>query len=435
MYREISIELLEFLNKCHSTFHAIDNIKNILLENGFIFLQENQKWDLQKGKNYFTIKNNSSIIAFKIPKNDYVGYQIVSSHSDSPTFKLKENSQFALNGYNKLNTEKYGGMIMSSWLDRPLSIAGRVVIKENNTIKTVLVDVDRDLIIIPNLAIHMNGNVNSGHNFNPQVDMLPIISTVDAKNDYLDIVCKENNIKKESILSSDLYLYNRVKGTIFGADNEFISSARLDNLQCAYSSIKSLLSADNDKSIAMACIFDSEEVGSNTKQGADSTFLYDALIRINNSFNRNYEDYLVSLSNSFMVSADNAHAIHPNFAEKTDITNKPMINKGIVIKHNANQRYTTDAVSNALFKTICDSVGVPYQSFVNRSDMPGGSTLGNISTSHISINSVDIGLPQLAMHSSYETAGVKDTKYLIDALKKFYSVSFKMVDDKNIDIM
>ncbi len=435
MFKDTSKELLSFLDNTHSTFHAVENIKQYLLKNNFIELQENKKWNLENGKNYFVTKNNSSIISFKIPDNDYIGFQIVASHSDSPTFKIKENGQVKLSGYNKLNVEKYGGMILSSWIDRPLSIAGRIVVKNSNSIKTILVDIDRDLIIIPNLAIHMNPNINSGYNYNPQVDMLPIISTDDCSKDYLDIICNEYNINKSDVLGTDLYLYNRVKGTIFGADEEFIASARLDDLQCAFASLKAFLACDNKNSIAVHCVFDNEEVGSNTKQGADSTFLFDTLIRINNSFSKSYEDYIVSISNSFMVSADNAHAVHPNHSEKTDISNKPFINKGIVIKHNANQRYTTDAVSCALFKNICNECNVPYQSFANRSDMPGGSTLGNIATAQVSINSVDIGLPQLAMHSAYETAGVKDTKYLVDALTKFYSVSFQQQDNNIVEII
>lgn len=435
MFKDTSVELLNFLDNTHSTFHAIENIKKYLLQNKFIELLENQKWNLEKGKNYFVTKNNSSIISFKIPENDYISFQIVASHSDSPTFKIKENGQIKMAGYNKLNVEKYGGMILSSWIDRPLSIAGRVVVKNSNSIKTILVDIDKDLLIIPNLAIHMNRDINSGYKYNPQIDMLPIISTDDSSKDYLDIICEEYDIKKEDILGTDLYLYNRVKGTILGANQEFISSARLDDLQCAFASLKALLSCDNKNSVAVHCVFDNEEVGSNTKQGADSTFLFDTLIRINNSFNKSYEDYVVSIANSFMVSADNAHAVHPNHSDKTDISNKPFINQGIVIKHNANQSYTTDAISCALFKNICNECNVPTQSFVNRSDMLGGSTLGNISTSQVSINSVDIGLPQLAMHSAYETAGIKDTKYLIDALTKFYSVSFQQQNNQIVEIL
>lgn len=435
MFKDTSLELLNFLDNSHSTFHAVQNIKKYLLDNDFIELLENEIWNLEKGKSYFITKNNSSIISFKIPKNDYIGFQIVASHSDSPTFKVKENGQIKISGYNKLNIEKYGGTILSSWIDRPLSIAGRVVVKSSDCIKSILVDIDKDLIIIPNVAIHMNSNINSGYNYNPQVDMLPIISTDDSLKDYLDIICESYNINKDDIISTDLYLYNRVKSTIIGADEEFIASSRLDDLQCAFASLKALLACSNNNSIPVHCAFDNEEVGSSTKQGANSTFLFDTLIRINNSFKRSYEDYIISIANSFMVSADNAHAVHPNHPQKSDVSNRPFINKGIVIKHSANQKYTTDAISCALFKNICDKCNVPLQSFVNRSDMPGGSTLGNIATSKVSINSVDIGLAQLAMHSAYETAGIKDTQYLIDALTKYYSVSFQQQQDGIVKII
>lgn len=424
MYNRISNELLEFIEKSPSCFHVIDNIKQQLINEGFIELHESEKWNIEYGKKYFVSRNFSSVIAFKVGKNlDNYSFNIVASHSDSPTFKIKENYKVEVNKkYMQLNTEKYGGMILSSWLDRPLSIAGRVVVKSENQIVTKLVNVDRDFVLIPNLAIHINKEVNSTMKFNEQVDMLPLYGMYeDGKDNFMDIISECADVEKENVLSTDLFLYNRMKGSIWGSKGEFISAPKLDDLQCAYSSLKGFLKGKNDKSVNVYCCFDNEEVGSHTKQGAASTFIEDTLKRLNTNLEKTNEDYYRALSSSFMLSADNAHAVHPNHPEKSDPTNRVFLNEGVVIKFNANQKYTTDGLSAGIFKDYCNKAGVNYQSYTNRSDLAGGSTLGNILTTKISIDMVDIGLPQLAMHSSYETAGIKDTYSMIKVIEVFYN--------------
>ncbi len=423
-------ELFQFIENSPSCFHAIETIRKKLNAEGFIELVEGRSWQIEKGKKYYVTRNLSSIIAFKIPENDFKNFHIVASHSDSPTFKIKENAEIEVNNkYVKLNTEKYGGMICSTWFDRPLSIAGRILVKEGNLVKTHLVNIDKDLVIIPNLAIHMNRAVNDGYKYNAQIDMLPLYGDNTSKGSLMKTVAQSVGVEEDSILGTDLFLYNRMRGTKIGANSEYISSPRLDDLECAYASLSAFLSETNSNSASVYCVFDNEEVGSGTKQGADSTLLYDVLRRINMCLGNSEEDYYKLIASSFMVSADNAHALHPNYSDKSDPTNKVYINDGIVIKYNANQKYTTDAVSASIFKSICDSVNVPYQTFTNRSDILGGSTLGNISNAHVSLNTIDIGLAQLAMHSTYETAGAKDVTYLIEALKAFYNTSIEQVED------
>ena len=423
-------ELFQFIENSPSCFHAIETIRKKLNDEGFIELVEGRSWQIEKGKKYYVTRNLSSIIAFKIPENDFKNFHIVASHSDSPTFKIKENAEIEVNNkYVKLNTEKYGGMICSTWFDRPLSIAGRILVKEGNLVKTHLVNIDKDLVIIPNLAIHMNRAVNDGYKYNAQIDMLPLYGDNTSKGSLMKTVAQSVGVEEDSILGTDLFLYNRMRGTKIGANSEYISSPRLDDLECAYASLSAFLSETNSNSASVYCVFDNEEVGSGTKQGADSTLLYDVLRRINMCLGNSEEDYYKLIASSFMVSADNAHALHPNYSDKSDPTNKVYMNDGIVIKYNANQKYTTDAVSASIFKSICDSVNVPYQTFTNRSDILGGSTLGNISNAHVSLNTIDIGLAQLAMHSTYETAGAKDVTYLIEALKAFYNTSIEQVED------
>lgn len=423
-------QLFKFIENSPSCFHAIKTITEELKNEGFVEIKEKDTWQIEKGKKYYVTRNLSSVIAFKIPQNDFKSFNIVASHSDSPTFKIKENAEIEVNNkYVKLNTEKYGGMICSTWFDRPLSIAGRILVKENNAVKTHLVNIDKDLVIIPNLAIHMNREVNDGYKYNAQIDMLPLYGDNSSKGSLMKTIAKEVNVEEESILGTDLFLYNRMNGTKIGSNEEYISSPRLDDLECAFTSLSAFLSENTSNSASVYCVFDNEEVGSGTKQGADSTFLYDVLRRINISLGKTEEDYYRLISSSFMVSADNAHALHPNYTDKSDLTNKVYMNDGIVIKYNANQKYTTDAVSASIFKTICDSVDVPYQTFTNRSDILGGSTLGNISNAHVSLNTIDIGLAQLAMHSTYETAGAKDVTYMIDAIKAFYNTSIEQVED------
>lgn len=422
MYIETTEKLLDFIEKSPTAFQAVDEMQKRLTENGFEVLSEKEYWKLVPGGKYLVTRNNSALIAFCIPEKESRVFHIMASHSDSPSFKIKENPEIKVdNSYVKLNVEKYGGMLMAPWFDRPLSVAGRVIIRRNDGLEEKLVDIKRDLVMIPNLAIHMNREANNGVAYNPQKDLQPLFAAGNTDRTLLEIIAEQTGVKKEDIISHDLFLYNRMPGTVWGADREFVSSARLDDLQCAFASMEGLLRAQNHESITVHCVMDNEEVGSGTKQGAASTFLKDTLLRINMGLGRTYEEYLMTLAGSFMVSADNAHALHPNYTDKTDPTNHPVLNKGIVIKFNANQKYCTDAVSAAIFKELCTKAGVPYQTFVNRSDIAGGSTLGNISNTQVPMNTVDIGLPQLAMHSPYETAGVKDTEYLVRAAEELFA--------------
>ena len=422
MYIETTEKLLDFIEKSPTAFQAVDEMQKRLTENGFEVLSEKEYWKLVPGGKYLVTRNNSALIAFCIPEKESRVFHIMASHSDSPSFKIKENPEIKVdNSYVKLNVEKYGGMLMAPWFDRPLSVAGRVIIRRNDGLEEKLADIKRDLVMIPNLAIHMNREANNGVAYNPQKDLLPLFAAENTDRTLSELIAEQVGIKKEDIISHDLFLYNRMPGTVWGADREFVSSARLDDLQCAFASMEGLLRAQNHESIAVHCVMDNEEVGSGTKQGAASTFLKDTLLRINMGLGRTYEEYLMTLAGSFMVSADNAHALHPNYTDKTDPTNHPVLNRGIVIKFNANQKYCTDAVSAAIFKELCTKAGVPYQTFVNRSDIAGGSTLGNISNTQVPMNTVDIGLPQLAMHSPYETAGVKDTEYLVRAAEELFA--------------
>lgn len=437
MYKDISQELLSFIQKSPSCFHAIDEMKNLLEEAGYMKLRECEKWKLERGGKYFTIRNNSSIIAFQIGKElDDYHFQITSSHSDSPTFKVKEIAGVkGKGGYLQLNTEGYGGMLCSTWMDRPLSLAGRVVVKEGNTLVSKLVSFDSDLVLIPNVAIHMNREANNGIKYNNQIDMLPLFSAGEcSEDDYYELIASTLNTKRECIYSTDLYLYNRMAPSIWGVKEEFVSSPKLDDLQCAFTSLKAMTEATNDHAINVFACFDNEEVGSGTKQGACSTLLYDVLQRINDNLGFEKEAYYTAVAKSFMISCDNAHAVHPNHPEKTDEGNCTYMNKGIVIKYSANQKYTTDAISSSIFTDICQKAGVPVQRFANRSDVVGGSTLGNMSSQKVSMHTVDIGLAQLAMHSSYETAGIKDSYYMIEALKTFYNANVSIVDSESFEV-
>ncbi|HIY30701.1 MAG TPA: M18 family aminopeptidase [Candidatus Mediterraneibacter avicola] len=423
MKHTISKELIHFIDSSPSCFHAVKFMKDLLLQEQFIQLRENTKWHIQRGGRYFVVRNGSAIIAFTVPQQDFTGMRIMASHSDSPSFKIKENPELeAENHYIRLNVEGYGGMLCAPWFDRPLSIAGRVIIKNNETgnLESRLVDVDRDLVMIPSLAIHLNREANKGYSYNIQKDMLPLYGDISAKGTFLRTIADAAGIKEEDILGHDLFLYNRQKGSVWGASGEYISCPRLDDLQCAFASLKGFLTAPKQSFMTVHCVLDNEETGSATKQGAASTFLYDTLTRAYRSLHMTEEDYLIHLADSFMISADNAHAVHPNYTDKADPSNRPFLNGGIVIKFNAGQKYCTDGISAAMFRDICQKAQVPVQTFTNRSDMAGGSTLGNISNTRVALNTVDIGLPQLAMHSPYETAGTNDTEYLIKAAEKFF---------------
>lgn len=428
--QEITQRLFQFIKNSPTAFHTVRKISQELEDAGYEALKEEDAWEIEPGGRYYVTRNGSSIIAFCVgERSGKRRFHIVASHSDSPAFKIKENAELeAGDRYIRLNTEGYGGMLCSTWLDRPLSVAGRAVIRESGGFRTELVDFDRDLLLIPNLSIHMNRKANDGYVYNKQVDMLPLFGGGDCKKGgFKKLLAAELGASVEAVCASDLYLYNRQEPSVWGQGEEFISAPRLDDLQCAYAALQGFLDAQEDGkgkagdgTVRVYACFDNEEVGSGTKQGAGSTFLYDVLRRISIAFGGTEEDYYRAVAGSFMVSADNAHAVHPNHPEKTDAQNCAYMNEGIVIKSHAGQRYTSDAVSIAVFKDICERADVPVQFFANRSDEPGGSTLGNISSGKVSLSAVDVGLAQLAMHSAYETAGIKDTEYMARAVREFF---------------
>ncbi len=427
--KEISQELLSFIQDSPSMFHSISSIQKYLDDAGFTYLPEGSSWNLEKGNQYYTIRNHSSLIAFKIGETlDDYHFQMCASHSDSPTFKVKTVPELKGQGeYLKLDVEAYGGMIDSTWFDRPLSVAGRALVRNGNTIKNQLIYIDKDLLLIPNVAIHFNRDVNKGVPTNRQIDLCPLFSAGKAKEgDFKKMIAEHLNVSVDQLLGFDLFLVNRQRPCIWGYQEEFISSPKLDDLQCAFATLKAFLDSNNIHDISVYACFDNEEVGSNTKQGAMSTFLQDTLKRINYNLKKSEEDYYQAISKSFLVSADNAHAVHPNHPEKTDQVNCAYMNKGLVIKESANQKYTTDAFSRSVFEQICYMANTPYQTFANRSDSLGGSTLGNLSNIQVSVHAVDIGLPQLSMHSTYETGGVEDTLTTIQTLTKYYSTNIKI---------
>lgn len=423
MVHEEVQDLLSFVGGNPTAFHTTAAIRDRLLKEGFSELLESQKWHLEPGKGYFVCRNGSSILAFRLGTDlrNY-SFNVAAAHTDSPCFKLKENAELHTTGkYTRLNTEGYGGMICSTWLDRPLSIAGRVLVKEKGAIASRLVALDRDLLLIPSVAIHMNREVNDKASFNKQVDMLPLLGGDLPEGSLKTLLAQELQVAEEDILGSDLYLYIRENPSIWGAGQEFLSSGRLDDQECAYGILQGFLKGRSERSINVAACFDNEEVGSGTKQGAASTFLYDVLHRITLSLGGGEEDFARAVASSFLFSADNAHAVHPNHPEYTDVNNCCYMNEGVVIKSHAGQKYTSDGVSIAVARVLAEKAGVPLQYFANRSDKLGGSTLGNLAMAQVSMNAVDIGLPQLAMHSCYETAGTKDIGYLIRLMEAFYN--------------
>ena len=429
-------ELLDFIEKSPTAFHAVENICAELDRSGKTRLSEGEKWELEPGRGYYVTRNMSSVIAFDLPEGEPDSFRLVAAHSDSPTFKIKENAELSVRGkYVKLNVEKYGGMLFSTWFDRPLSVAGRVLVRTEKGMEARLVNIGRDLLVIPNVAIHMNREINDGFKYNAQTDLMPLLGGEKAEGRFLPLIAEAAGCAPEDILGTDLFLYPRVKGAVVGLGEEFVMSPRLDDLECAWSGLRAFTDAEKpDRGVNMLCVFDNEEVGSGTKQGADSTFLYDVMQRIFISLGLSAEDAFRAAANSFMLSADNAHAVHPNHPEKTDETNCTFMNEGVVIKFNANQRYTTDAVSSAFFHRLLKERDIPCQHFANRSDAAGGSTLGNISGSHVSINTLDIGLAQLAMHSAVETAGTKDLEYMVSAMTAFYDSRVKTTGDGEFEI-
>ena len=415
-------DFMNFLDNSPSGYHAAANIVKMMEEEGYQKLSEHEDWDLVPGGKYFMVRGGTTVLAFKVPVGDPMGFIMSACHTDRPTFKLKGNGE--INGtYTRVPVEGYGGMLIAPWLDRPLSVAGRVLVETEDGIQAKLVNIDRDLMLIPNVAIHMNREANKGYNWNPAVDTIPLMGSKEAAGKFWPLLEQEAGGK---VLGYDLYLYTRQKSCRWGIDDEFISGAALDDLECAWACTRGFLQAADTQAIQVLCAFDDEEVGSNSPQGAASTILSDTLHRICNALNVNFYRML---ARSFMVSADNAHAIHPNHPEYADSINAPVLGGGVVLKFNANQRYTTDGVSAAVFRKVCGRVDVPLQTYNNRADIPGGSTLGHISLTQVSVPTVDIGLPQLAMHSSYETAAVKDLQYLETAMKAYYGTTLDATPD------
>lgn len=421
MTDKLTERLFNFIESSPTACHTVNAVRALLLNAGFTELPETGPWELGEGKGYFTARSQSSVIAFRAPKKDFSAFSVVAPHGDSPCFKVKGKLEMDCGGlYTKLNTEVYGGTILSLWFDRPLSVAGRLGIRTQEGVRMQLVNVPRDLMTIPSLAIHMDREANNGKKLDPQRDTLPLLGGKGA--DLLKLLSELAGVNKEDILSHDLYLYSRARGTVFGAESEFIQAPRLDDLECAFSAVTAFLQSDNPENCTVCAVFDNEETGSMTRQGAGSTMLSDVIDRICQWAGKDGGQRSLAIQRGMLLSADNAHAVHPNYPDKADPTSKCGMNGGIVIKHST--RYATDAATAALFKRICEKANVPTQDYYNNSSTPGGGTLGLISGSQVPIPTVDIGLAELAMHSPYETAGREDLKHMVDGMTAFYNSVF-----------
>ncbi|MBE6940260.1 MAG: M18 family aminopeptidase [Ruminococcaceae bacterium] len=420
--------LFHYIAACPTAYHAVAYSAQLLQAAGYQHLPEGQLWDLQPGQGYYVTRNRSSLIAFRIPTGDLHSFQMTAAHTDSPCFKIKENPELPGSHYVQLSTEGYGGMIPDSWMDRPLSVAGRVTVRTPQGLAQHLVDLQEPCALIPHVAIHMDRKKDGGtEGYNMAVDLLPLWGQTGKSRSLRSRLAEQLTLPEEDILTTDLYLYNPQPGVSWG---NFLSAPRLDDLQCAFSALTALLQAKpSATSLQVCCLFDNEEVGSQTKQGAASTFLMDVLERICLGLGQTRQQLLTALAHSLLVSCDNAHGLHPNHPEYADKNHTVCLNGGVVIKYNANQRYTSDAVSAGLFQLICQKAGVPVQHYANRADIVGGSTLGSIANTQVSVNTVDIGLAQLAMHSAYETAGSEDTAYMVQALTTFYESTFTAAED------
>ena len=423
-------EVIEFIDESPSTYHVVKNCSDILDENGFERIMPREKWEIKKGGKYFLKKSSSTIIAFTVGEDFDVknGFKIFGAHTDSPCFRIKPNPEIVTENVVRLNTEVYGGPILSTWFDRPLSIAGRVIVKGENSFfpRTVKIKIDEPLLTIPNLAIHQNREVNNGVKIDKQNDVLPVISLINKnfeREGYLErIILEKTGIKKEDIIDFDLYLYATEKGCLLGANEEFMSSPKIDNLASVYTGLIGLLEAEeNQDRINIFVAFDNEEIGSATKQGADSNYLLNTLERISLALGLSRGDFLQMLESSYILSADAAHAAHPAHLGKTDPTNRGKINEGISIKISAKQKYTSDGYSIAVIKQLIEGTEIQIQPFVNESNELGGSTIGPISSTHLDIDGVDLGVPMLAMHSVRELCGIFDVFYLKELAKEFFS--------------
>lgn len=428
-------EMMEFIDRSPCNYLAVENLRSSLEKKGYQRLYEQDSWKLSCGGKYYVIRNDSAMIAFRVPSlpetdSSACQFLITASHSDSPCFKVKENPENRLlDKYARLRVEPYGGLVLSTWLDRPLSIAGRVIVKneESGRLETRLLNIDRDLLIIPNQAIHMNREINNGYVYKKHIDMVPLWGGNLQENAFRCLLANEIGAKEEAILDYDLAVYNRMKCCLLGQNQEFIAGPRLDDLECAFTSFCAFEDAGEPKCgvFPVFCLYDNEEVGSQSMQGAGSTFLRDTLKRMlaaaGSCRRESLEDgYHRALAGSFLLSADNAHAVHPNFTENSDSGNRCYMNDGIVVKYQSSQKYASDAISASLFRQLARQAGAKVQTYMNRSDQPGGSTLGNISMTQAAIRTVDIGLAQLAMHSSYETAGAGDVEQLYKVVRQMY---------------
>lgn len=426
-------KFLNFMRDSVSAYHATKNMADLLIKSGFIPLEENKSWHLEANSKYFVVRNNSAIIAFTTPNgHTNYGLNITASHSDSPTFKLKPNCLLNDGKYIRFNTEVYGGPIFATWLDKPLSIAGKVLIKNETGIETRLMYIDKDILVIPNLAPHMKPEVAKGITYNAQIDMLPFLGLANDNLTLENIIAKELGISVEAIIDFDLVLVNRQRARLLGYNNDMIMSPQLDDLASAYTSLQAFLNSKNKDSFNVFACFDNEEVGSRTRQGAGSKFMFDVIERSLSSMNYKKEEINALLANSFLISVDNAHAVNPNQPSVSDVLNKTYLNEGVVLKYNANQSYTTDAFSAAYVQILAKEAKVKLQKFANRSDIRGGSTLGAISSGQVSIHAADIGLPQLAMHSSNEVCGVLDLDMMIRLLTAFYDHSLIIENDEKL---
>ncbi len=405
--------LCRFLDRSHSQYHTQACLVEALEEEGYRALSEANRWEIAPGGRYYVTRGGSAVIAFRIPEEEARGFLLSASHTDHPAFKLKDIPEIP-GSYTRVAAEKYGGAILSTWMDRPLSLAGRVLVETETGAEAKLIDVDRDLVLIPSVAIHMNRQVNEGYKWDLKSDLTPLVGLGEDSGKLAALLEEAAGGK---ILSHDLYLYIRQKAAVWGCDNRFLSAQALDDLACVWGCFQGFLKAQPSRSIPVFAALDSEEVGSFSTQGAAATFLEDTLSRIAVGIRRDPKELL---SQSFLVSADNAHAVHPNHPELADPGAAPMLGGGIVLKFNASLRYCTDGLGAAIFRTVCRKAEVPVQSYYNRADIPGGSTLGHISLAHVSVPTVDIGLPQLAMHSCYETASTVDEIYLEKAIAVFY---------------
>lgn len=415
-------KLVDFLDHAHSPYHAQALCCRELNAQGFTQLKPGKHWVLVPGGKYYVIRGGTAVIAFRIPEGIPMGFLVSAAHTDRPTFKVKENSEL-VGTYNRLAVERYGGQILSTWLDRPLSVAGRVMVKTSQGAKSVLMDIDRDLLLIPNVAIHMNRQVNDGYKWNPAVDTIPLMGSGTTKGEFGKLLTETAG---GEILGHDLVLYPRQKCSLWGLQEEYLSSGGLDDLACVWGCLRGFLGGESKQSISVFAALDSEEVGSASVQGAASTFLRDTLEAIAEGLGLSLN---ALLGNSAMISADNGHAIHPNHPELADPANAPVMGKGVLLKFNATLKYCTDGMGAAMLRTVAERAGLNLQTYCNRADIPGGSTLGCISLSHVSIPTVDIGLPQLAMHSCYETAAVSDCLDLVELMKNYFGSTLILSED------